>query len=483
MNFIKTIVNGIKVWTEGKISKLNSDISNVSNDVTSIQGNIVELESQLATKQPIGNYADKTYVDKKVSNIKLTETDPTVPAWAKMPNKPSYTASEVGALPDTTYIPSIEGLASELYVNDSLKGYATEEYVNEKVPANIVDGNADYSLRTSGSRAESNYYQVGKYAFAEGSGTQAIGEGSHAEGSATISSGKYSHAEGSLVMAFGESSHAEGGSYNVGRILLAGDANSNVYTSQYALSEETYLNSFVINLSNGENIGAYIVSMEPATDGSGGTIVTLSNPITKTVLPARPNIQVYTGASVGKNAHSEGYGTMAIGNSSHAEGSLTKAIGYGAHAEGHSSVAYDYSHAEGYATDALGRYSHTEGYQTIASSDSQHVQGEFNIEDAENKYVHIVGNGEDLNARSNSHTLDWQGNAWFSGDIYTGSTSGINMDDGSKKLATEEYVDEKVQGIITDEIVNELIAAALESNEFKNKIQSYINEIILGGKW
>lgn len=34
------------------------------------------------------------------------ETDPTVPAWAKQPNKPSYTASEVGALPNTTTIPT-----------------------------------------------------------------------------------------------------------------------------------------------------------------------------------------------------------------------------------------------------------------------------------------------------------------------------------------------------------------------------------------
>lgn len=31
-----------------------------------------------------------------------TETDPTVPAWAKAATKPTYTASEVGALPDTT---------------------------------------------------------------------------------------------------------------------------------------------------------------------------------------------------------------------------------------------------------------------------------------------------------------------------------------------------------------------------------------------
>ena len=35
-----------------------------------------------------------------------TETDPTVPDWAKASTKPTYTASEVGALPDNTVIPA-----------------------------------------------------------------------------------------------------------------------------------------------------------------------------------------------------------------------------------------------------------------------------------------------------------------------------------------------------------------------------------------
>lgn len=34
------------------------------------------------------------------------ETDPTVPDWAKQPEKPAYTAEEVGALPDNTKIPT-----------------------------------------------------------------------------------------------------------------------------------------------------------------------------------------------------------------------------------------------------------------------------------------------------------------------------------------------------------------------------------------
>lgn len=47
----------------------------------------------------------------------FTETDPTVPDWAKQPTKPTYTAEEVGALPADTVIPTTEGLATESYVD------------------------------------------------------------------------------------------------------------------------------------------------------------------------------------------------------------------------------------------------------------------------------------------------------------------------------------------------------------------------------
>lgn len=48
--------------------------------------------------------AAKTKLDSALTAY--TETDPTVPAWAKEENKPTYTADEVGALPNTTVIPT-----------------------------------------------------------------------------------------------------------------------------------------------------------------------------------------------------------------------------------------------------------------------------------------------------------------------------------------------------------------------------------------
>ena len=56
----------------------------------------------------------------KVDDALQEETDPTVPAWAKEENKPTYTASEVGALPADTVIPSLDGYATEEYVDDEI---------------------------------------------------------------------------------------------------------------------------------------------------------------------------------------------------------------------------------------------------------------------------------------------------------------------------------------------------------------------------
>ena len=158
----------------------------------------------------------------------------------------------------------------------------------------------------------------------------------------------------------------------------------------------------------------------------------------------------------GDNAFAHGYLTKASGYASHAEGQFTTASGEASHAEGRFTTASGTdSHAEGRQTTASGEASHAEGWLTIARGAAQHVIGVRNIADANNQYAYIVGNAKfdiDENNRitnissapSNAHTLDWQGNAWFAGDVYIGSTSGKNKDEGSKKLATEEYVKEYV---------------------------------------
>lgn len=88
----------------------------------------------------VGALPDDTTIPSKVSDLTndsgflTSESDPTVPSWAKASSKPSYTANEVGAIPtsakgaasgvcplnasskiDTTYLPS--------YVDDVVEAY------------------------------------------------------------------------------------------------------------------------------------------------------------------------------------------------------------------------------------------------------------------------------------------------------------------------------------------------------------------------
>ena len=103
-----------------------------------------------------------------------------------------------------------------------------------------------------------------------------------------------------------------------------------------------------------------------------------------------------------------------------------------------------YSWAEGKGCTASGASSHAEGFYCTASGSYSHVQGKHNIEDTEDKYAHIVGNGSH-SGRSNAHTLDWDGNAWFAGSVEgtaiilpspSGKQFKITVDDAGALTAT-----------------------------------------------
>ena len=68
---------------------------------------ILDLISRVDTleKKPISEEQIEKSVKSYLEKNPIEETDPTVPEWAKEEEKPTYTAEEVGALPDTTEIP------------------------------------------------------------------------------------------------------------------------------------------------------------------------------------------------------------------------------------------------------------------------------------------------------------------------------------------------------------------------------------------
>lgn len=179
----------------------------------------------------------------------------------------------------------------------------------------------------------------------------------------------------------------------------------------------------------------------------------LDNKYLETDLTLQNSISLGRVGDIGMGSSAIGYYVEASGIHSHAEGSMTTASGYCSHAEGDSTTASAYcSHAEGNCTTASGENSHAEGASTIASSQNQHVQGKYNIEDLNGTYAHIVGNGED-GKNSNAHTLDWQGNAWYSGKL---SQEGTPTED--KDLVTKKYVDDNKEYInYNDKLINDKI--------------------------
>lgn len=308
---------------------------------------------------------------------------------------------------------------------------------------NIKDGSGQYSIKSSNLYAGA----LGKYSIAFGDQVDAYGDYSQALGNYTKAGTR-----GFSVASFDASNktYTLNSIYNL-RIgmkcyALVGIQNGNNNNSSYHLfsGEITAIDSttktitvskFIepFNLGTGSNDYSYYIVIEDNFNLGDTTITSIDC----------SHAEGKWSLAFGQASHAEGNSTKAIGEASHAEGFRTTASGHQAHAEGDSTTASGTdSHAEGGNTIASGLDSHAEGIGTIASGTNQHVQGKFNIEDT--SMLHIVGNGDyDSHyeiVRSNAHTIDWHGNAWFAGDVYTGSTSGTNKDSGSKKLATEEYV-------------------------------------------
>ena len=133
--------------TLGEIATAVQNNTGVVNTLNAAIGNKANT-ADLAAVATSGSYADlqgTPTIPTKMSQLTndsgyikdYTESDPTVPAWAKAASKPSYTYSEItgkptfaavatsGSYNDLTNkptIPSVAGLASETYVNNAVSG-------------------------------------------------------------------------------------------------------------------------------------------------------------------------------------------------------------------------------------------------------------------------------------------------------------------------------------------------------------------------
>ena len=299
-------------------------------------------------------------------------------------------------------------------LTDVLKENYDTAYIHSQQPHNYAGSSTSGGAATSanklntdaGSETQPVYFKNGvpivtntldSVAF-DGYVTKGAESGSTIGASATV--------EGVNNMASSKQSHAEGGYTRAGDLTLYSESTGmfDSYGYEHAEGYSTLAKKCAAH-AEGAHTQA-IASMAHAeglsTIASGG----------------KSHAEGYSTTASGPNAHAEGYSTTASGENTHAEGNSTTASSQAAHAEGHSTEASGYaSHSEGASTIASGSYSHTEGFYTKAASQYQHVQGKYNIEDAADTYAHIVGNGTSDTTRSNAHTLDWNGNAWFAGKV------------------------------------------------------------------
>lgn len=285
------------------------------------------------------------------------------------------------------------------------KKITIDNFINESISTNEL-GSVSYLLLYN--KPQAGDYIIGNGAWAEGVKTKALSFGAHSEGYDTLAAGKYSHTEGIETKA-GYAAHAEGsGTY--AKFGSHAEGEDTQALGSYSHAEGQRSKALGLN-SHAEGQDTEVNGQAAHTEG-------------------------YKTKANGTGAHAEGQettveritsnGKIEPADGAHAEGYKTRASGNGAHAEGTNTTASgNYSHAEGSNTTSKGPNSHTEGTMTIASGKSQHVQGKYNIEDnevtvenPEGKYAHIVGNGTGQK-RSNAHTLDWDGNAWYAGNVST----------------------------------------------------------------
>lgn len=491
----------------------------------------------------------------------FTETDPTVPDWAKQPEKPTYTAEEVGAI----------SAANPVFTGSISMG--------RKAGSNVGSSSVALGLNTtsSGDAAHAEGHDTTSSGFtshAEGKSTTSSGEAAHAEGKRTTASGEAAHAEGLLTIATSEAQHVQGkcniqdsnniyahvvgnGSYTRYDDLVTVSTRSNAHTLDWDgnawFAGDVYVGSTSgtnrdagskklatvespeftgsISLGRSGSVGERSFAVGMGVEASGA-YTHAEGAFTKALGSYGTHAEGFQTTALDLGSHAEGYATVSVGTFSHAEGANVAAFGVASHAEGDASspedvavLAYDsrtreltleapyslrlgeiieynaryayvdmtysdgskvrcypplseesidnitvkryaggaagqFAHSEGWNALASEDCSHAEGYKTTAYSNYQHVQGKLNVVGSTGPtklYAHIVGNGtetkneagETVENRSNAHTLDWDGNAWFAGDVYVGSTSGTDRDAGSKKLATEEYVNGVAMGNIS----------------------------------
>lgn len=297
--------------------------------------------------------------------------------------------------------------------------------------ASHAEGNGEASGRLS--HAEGTGTASGETSHAEGSGTQAKGNGSHAEGGQTevLTATNYAHVEGYGTKAWQSYQHVQGKFNSMGLPMDGSLVPCHVVGCG---TDDTHRkNCHTLDFDgNAWYRGNVRISGEPTRD---------DHLVTKAWVEGKGYLTEQAQADWAENDDT-------APNYIQNKPEIRAGEGPGSIIEGavDGSLSGMYSHTEGWQdTAATGPGSHAEGAGVIAAGVNQHAQGKFNVEDINDTYAHIVGNGTGRDNRSNAHTLDWSGNAWYAGKV---SADGTPTNDND--LVPKSYADKFLNAFPVD---------------------------------
>lgn len=398
------------------------------------------LKSEIGAKALANNKADKTVATSSADGLMSQRDKEIFDAFG------FYTS---GNYADMLATKNISIQAPEIIIDSHEKpiGISTEGKYTTVSAAEIVDMKNEIGAKSAVTTLETSRNAIIKKGSAEGS---------------TISGGAYNgvnpaataagaHSEGGGTQAKSDGAHTEGVNTVAGRLSQA-DTTNTTKVAQIIAPAATKLGMPFSTTAEQQaavlKLGGFGAHAEGFNTQALGTAAHAEGNATQ-ALANSTHAEGDTTIAFGEASHAEGYNTKAKGNQSHAEGLDTQAAGNASHTEGrHTKTAAVASgaHAEGITTEANIDGAHSEGVGTKTTFNNkgqgQHVQGRWNVVDTAGDYAHIVGGGSSDKVRKNIHTVDWNGDSWFAGNVYVGP--------GKKILVTKEYVDSSLGSYIND---------------------------------